>query len=121
MQRSARQASGVDIAEVAPVSRLELPGGPVWAGHVHAVLLETVFEPVTVICPIANVMVSLGLQHVEVGTELHQRDHTAIPVCKLTGVRYPHITSCPAMGCAVVSTMGLGQVSGILRIFLALR
>jgi hypothetical protein len=66
MQRSARQANGVGIVEVAPVSRLEFQGGPVWDGYVHAVLLETVFEPVTVICPIANAMVSLGLQHVEV-------------------------------------------------------
>jgi hypothetical protein len=83
MHRSARQASGVGIAEVAPVSRLEFQGGPVWDGYVHAVLLENLFEPVTVICP--------------------------------------YIASCPAMGCAVVSSMGIGQLSGSLRIFLVLR
>jgi hypothetical protein len=65
------------MPEVAPVSRLEFPGGPVRDGHVHAVLLETVFEPVT-------------------------------------GIR-PNIASCPAMGCAVVSYMGIGQVSGSLQ------
>lgn len=83
MQGSTRQASGVGIAEVASVSRLEFPGGPVRDGHVHVVLLEIVFEPGTVI--------------------------------------RPNPASCPAMGCAVVSSMGLGQVSDSLRIFLVLR
>lgn len=82
MQRSTRQASGIGIAEVASVSRLEFLCGPVRDGHVHAVLLEIVFEPVTVI---------------------HQNP-----------------ASCPAMGCAVVFSMGLGQVSDSLRIFLVL-
>ena len=42
--------------------------------HVHPVLLEVLIEPITVIRPIANEMLGLGLQHVEVETELHQRD-----------------------------------------------
>ena len=42
--------------------------------HVHPVLLEVVIEPITVIRAIANEMFGLGLQHVEVETELHQGD-----------------------------------------------
>ncbi len=62
MQRSTRQASGIGIAEVASVSRLEFPGGPVRDGHVHAVLLEIVFEPVTLIRPNpARIMSGNGL------------------------------------------------------------
>ena len=39
--------------------------------HVHPVLREVRIEPVTVIRPIANEVLGLGLQHVEVETELH--------------------------------------------------
>jgi len=46
--------------------------------HVDAVLLEVVIEPIAVIGPIANEMLRLGLQHVEVDTELHQRDFMMI-------------------------------------------
>ena len=49
-----------------------------WRNHVHPVLLEVVIEPVAVIGAIANEMFGLGLQHVEVETELHQRDFMMI-------------------------------------------
>ena len=38
-----------------------------------------------------------------------------IAQARLTGVSYPHVASCPAMGRAVVSSMGIGQVSGSLQ------
>lgn len=53
---------------------LEFAGGSMRGNQIHPVLLEVIIEPITVIRPIANEMLGLGLQHVEVETELHQRD-----------------------------------------------
>ena len=46
--------------------------------HVDAVLLEILIEPIAVIGAIANEILRLGLQHVEVETELHQGDFMMI-------------------------------------------
>ncbi|HSF67721.1 MAG TPA: hypothetical protein VLA67_09885 [Nitrospiraceae bacterium] len=61
-------------ASVAPVLGLEFPSRPVRRDQVHAVLLEVIIESVAVIRAIANELLRLGLQHVEVETELHQGD-----------------------------------------------
>src|SRR5579885_1621896 len=60
--------------QMAAILGLELASGPVWRNQVHPVLLEVVIEPVAVVGPIPNEMFGLGLQHVEVETQLHQRD-----------------------------------------------
>ena len=58
-------------AEGPTVLGLEFPGRPVWCNHVHAVLLEVSIEPIAGTGTIANQVLGLGLQHVEVETELY--------------------------------------------------
>ena len=65
-------------AQVAPVLGLEFSGRPVRRNHVDPVVLEVVIEPVAIVGPIADEMFGLGLQHVEVETELDQRDFMMI-------------------------------------------
>src|SRR5579885_1509855 len=60
--------------QMAPVLGCEFASGPVRRDQVHAVLLEIVIEPVAIVGAIADKMFGLGLQHVEVETQLHQRD-----------------------------------------------
>ena len=60
--------------QAAAILRLEFPGGSMRRNHVDPVLLEGVIEPITIVGAIANEMLGLDLQHVEVETELHQRD-----------------------------------------------
>ena len=60
--------------QVAAILRLEFPHGPVWRDQAHAVLLEVVIESIAVIRTITDEVLGFGLQHVEVETELHQRD-----------------------------------------------
>jgi hypothetical protein len=61
-------------AERAAVLGLEFPGGPMWRNHIHAVVVEVVIQPITVIRAITDEVLRFGLPHVEVKTELHQRD-----------------------------------------------
>ena len=64
--------------QIAPVLGFQFSGGSVGGNHVHPVLLEVVIQPIAVIRAIANEMFGLGLQHVKVETELHQRDFMMI-------------------------------------------
>lgn len=59
---------------MAAVLCLELSGGAVWRNPVHPVLLEFRIKLIAVIRTIADEMLRLGFQPVEVETELHQRD-----------------------------------------------
>ena len=61
-------------AQAAAVLGFEFPSGPVRRDQVHPVLLEVIIEPVAVIGAIANEVLGLGLQHIEVETELDQCD-----------------------------------------------
>lgn len=51
---------------------LEFPSSPVRSDHVHAGWLQIIIDPVAVIGAIANEEFRLGLQHVEIKTQLHQ-------------------------------------------------
>ena len=52
----------------------QFTSGPVRRDHVDAILLKLVIEAVAVIRPIANEMFRLGLEHIEVVTQLDQGD-----------------------------------------------
>ena len=57
--------------------------------QINPVLLEVIIQPVTVIRAIADEVLRLGLQHVEVETELHQRDLMMIGRVRAHGERQP--------------------------------
>jgi hypothetical protein len=65
-------------AEVASILSLEFPSGAMRRDHVDAVLLEILIEAIAVIGPVSDEMFRLGLQHVEVETELDQGDFMMI-------------------------------------------
>ena len=64
--------------QAAAVLGLEFSIGAMRRDHLHPLLLQVVIEPIAVIRFVANQMLRLGLQHVEVETELHQRDFMMI-------------------------------------------
>lgn len=57
-----------------PILSLKFARRAVWGDPIHSVALEVVIEAVAVIRAIADEMLGLGLQHVEVEAELHQGD-----------------------------------------------
>ena len=57
--------------------------------QVHAVLLEVVIEPITVIGTIPNEMFGLGFEHVEVEAQLDQGDFMMIRRMRTDGERKP--------------------------------
>jgi len=59
---------------MSPVLDLELAVGSMRGNQVHPVLLEVLIELIAVIGAITNEMFRFGFQHVEVETEVHQRD-----------------------------------------------
>src|SRR5689334_6238872 len=72
---------------MAAVLGLEFPGQAVWGNHIDPVLLEGIIEAVTVIGPVPDEMFRLGLQHVEVETELDQGDFMMIRRMRTDGER----------------------------------
>ena len=64
--------------QVAAILRLEFPRGPVWCDQVHAILLEGGIEPTAVRYMTADQGLEFSLQHVEVETQVHQRDRMMI-------------------------------------------
>src|SRR5581483_6976348 len=61
-------------SQMAAILGFEFPRGSVRRDHVHAGLLQVVSEGIAVVGPIANKMLGLGLQPVEVEPELDHRD-----------------------------------------------
>lgn len=57
--------------------------------EVHAILLEVVIEPIAVIGPIADEMLRLGLQHVEVEGQLDQGDFVMVGCMRTDGEGSP--------------------------------
>lgn len=84
-----REPSTLIAPEMAPVLGLEFAGGAMRRDHVDAVLLEIVIEPVAIVGAIADEMFGLGLQHVEVETELHQRHFMMIRGMRTDRERQP--------------------------------
>lgn len=60
------------------ISDLEFARGAMGRNQIHPVLLEVGIEPIAVIRAIPNEMLRLGLQHVEVETQLDQGDFMMI-------------------------------------------
>lgn len=59
---------------MASILSLQFSSSSGWRNHVHPIQLEVAIESIAGIGAIANEMLGLSLQHVEVEAELHQRD-----------------------------------------------
>ncbi len=68
------EPAAVIAPQVAAILGLECAGGPMRRDHIHTVLLEVIIELIAGIRAIADQVLGLGFQHVEVKTELHQGD-----------------------------------------------
>ncbi len=68
------EPAGWILAQMTPVLGFQFARRSVRGNHVHAVLLKVIVEPIAVIGAIADEVLRLGFEHVEVESQLHERD-----------------------------------------------